>query len=72
MAPLITQLDRKGLIARAEAGRAQPLSVTAEGEALAAKVRAASDAQERKLAAALGGAGAARMTEGLRRLRGAG
>ena len=73
MAPLVTALEAKGLLVRADTdGRAQPLSVTAEGKAMAARVRAIAEAQERRIAAAIDAEGLAALTLALRRLRGTG
>ncbi|MCW3835655.1 MarR family winged helix-turn-helix transcriptional regulator [Sphingomonas canadensis] len=73
MAPLITALERRGLIARADTdGRAQPLKLTGTGKALAAQVRAKSDGEEAWLAESLDAQTIAAMTAALRRLRVAG
>ena len=73
MAPLITALEAKGLLARAGTdGRAQPLSVTPEGKAMADHVRAISDAQAQRIAAALGPGASEGLIGALRRLRGMG
>lgn len=71
MAPLITGLERRGLIERDDSeGRAQPLRVSAAGGEMAARVRAISDSEDARLVAVLGEGAVADVAAALKRLRG--